>query len=99
MPNYGFICNGCKHAFDRLLQIKDRELPLSEACPQCKKKKILKDYGSYTQVLTSDTKLTPDKATGGKWSELMNRMKRGVGKQHHQNLDSATARTGRQWLG
>ena len=81
MPNYGFICNGCKHAFDRLLQI------------------ILKDYGSYTQVLTSDTKLTPDKATGGKWSELMNRMKRGVGKQHHQNLDSATARTGRQWLG
>jgi len=99
MPNYGFICNGCKHTFDKMLPIKDREIPLSEACPKCGKNEINKDYGSMTQSIASDTTLTPDKATGGQWSELMNRMKRGVGKQHHGNLDSASARTGRQWLG
>lgn len=99
MPNYGFICNDCSHLFDKILPMKDRELPLSEGCPKCGKASVGKDYGSMTQLLTSDRKLTPDSATGGRWSELMSRMKRGVGKKHHENLNIASARTGRQWLG
>lgn len=97
MPNYGFICEGCAHSFDKLLSIKDRELPLNECCPQCGENKIQKDYGQMRQALASDTQLNANTATGGKWNELMSRMKGGLAKRYHQNLDSASANTGRSW--
>jgi len=99
MPNYGFICDGCNHQFDRLLPIKDRDIPLSEGCPRCGDKKISKDFSGMRQSMAADSTLTPDKATGGQWSELMSRMKSGLGKRHHENLDKATNAKGRSWLG
>ena len=39
MPNYGFICEGCNHSFEELLSINEREIPLSEDCPQCGEKR------------------------------------------------------------
>ena len=99
MPNYGFICNGCNHTFDMLLSISDRDNPLKENCPSCGQKKVNKDYGSMKQSLSSDHNLNPNTATGGKWNELMSRMKNGIPKRYHENLDSASKRTGRTWLG
>jgi len=99
MPNYGFICEGCNHSFDKILPIKDRELPLNEDCPQCGEKKVNKDYGSMKQSLTADTLLNANTATGGKWNELMSRMKGGLAKRYHANLDGASKNTGRSWLG
>jgi putative FmdB family regulatory protein len=99
MPNYGFICEGCDHSFDMLLSISDREKPLKEKCPSCGKKKVSKDYGTMRQALSSDATLNANKATGGKWNELMKRMKNGIPKRYHSNLDTASSRTGRTWLG
>lgn len=100
MPNYGFICKKCEHRFDCYLKMDEREQPLSEPCPSCKKKKsITREYDSFTQPIASDTNLTPNKATGGKWNELMGRMKKGISKRYHKNLDVASSQTGRYWRG
>lgn len=100
MPNYGFICEECGKGFERFLRIDERENPITEECPHCKTKgKINKDFSSISVALNSDTTLTPDKATGGRWSELMSRMKTGLSPRFHKNLDSATTKTGRRWLG
>lgn len=99
MPNYGFVCEGCSNSFDKLLPINERDMPLSEACPSCGQNKIKKDYGQMRQAVSSDSTLDANKATGGKWNELMSRMKRGIPKRYHQNLDIASSRNGRQWRG
>lgn len=99
MPNYGFVCEGCSHSFEKLLSIKDREQPLSESCPSCGADTIVKDYGTMRQSMNSDSTLTPNKATGGRWNELMSRMKKGLPTRYHQNLDRASSTTGRTWLG
>lgn len=99
MPNYGFICEKCNHTFDEILQISERELPISKPCPKCKKKSVKRSYEGFTQKLGADWTLTPNKATGGKWNELMSRMKTGISKRYHKNLDQATANTGRHWAG
>lgn len=99
MPNYGFTCEGCAHSFDKLLSINERDMPLKEACPSCGQHKITKDYGSMRQALSSDATLDANKATGGKWNELMSRMKGGLAKRYHENLDTASSRNGRLWRG
>lgn len=99
MPNYGFICDNCEHTFDEILSISDRETPLKNPCPSCKKKKIRRQYDSFSQSLASDSTLNANKATGGQWNELMGRMKKGLAKRHHKNLDIASSQTGRHWSG
>ena len=59
----------------------------------------MRDYNNFTQSIGSDTNVTPNKVTGGRWNELMGRMKKGIAKIHHKNLDDATSRTGRYWSG
>jgi putative FmdB family regulatory protein len=97
MPNYGFICDNCKHTFDRYLSMNDREQPLSEACEKCSENKIVRDYTNFSQPIATDTNYTPDKKTGGQWSQLMNKIKKGVAKRHHHKLDRATDRSGHKW--
>jgi putative FmdB family regulatory protein len=99
MPVYGFICDKCEHTFDELLNISEREKPIGLPCPSCKKKSVRRSYDGFTQTVGSDTTLTPNKATGGQWNEMMNRMKKGLAKRHHKNLDQASANTGRYWAG
>jgi len=100
MPNYGFICDKCNHSFDEILSINDRELPLSKPCPSCKKKKgVRRQYDSFSQTIGADANLTANTATGGKWNELMGRMKKGIAKRYHKNLDIASSQTGRHWKG
>lgn len=100
MPNYGFVCEKCEHKFDEFLSIEEREKPLTKKCPSCNKKGgVKRDYADFTQPIGSDATLTPNKATGGQWNELMGRMKKGLAKRHHKNLDIASSRTGRYWSG
>jgi hypothetical protein len=44
-----------------------------------------------------DTTLTADKVTGGKFSEITDRIKRGTPKQYHETLDRAANRNGSIW--
>ena len=100
MPNYGFLCEKCSEKFDCLLPMNKRDDPLLENCPKCNEVGfVIKDFSGIRCSLNSDSTLTPDKATGGKWSELMSRMKTGVSKRYHKNLDQASSRTGRRWKG
>jgi putative FmdB family regulatory protein len=46
MPTYGFMCNDCKHEYDRFLKMAERDVPLSEPCPACGKNDIGKVFGS-----------------------------------------------------
>lgn len=100
MPVYGFICDKCEHTFDEILSISEREKPISQPCPSCKKKKgVRRSYEGFTQPVSSDATLTPNKATGGQWNEMMGRMKKGLSKRYHKNLDQASSNTGRYWAG
>lgn len=99
MPNYGFVCDKCNHTFDQYLSMEERELPLGKPCPECKKKGVRRQYDSFSQPISSDSTLTANTATGGKWNELMGKMKKGVAKRYHKNLDIASSHTGRNWKG
>jgi len=41
--------------------------------------------------------LTPDKATGGRWSELMNKMKAGAPRRLRGFYDRSNNMRGRRW--
>lgn len=100
MPTYDFSCTKCNHTFDLYLKMDEREEPLSKPCPKCNaKKSVTRNYNNYSQAITSDTNLNANKATGGRWNELMGRMKKGIAKRYHKNLDIASSHTGRHWSG
>lgn len=97
MPTYGYICDNCGEKFDRVLSISNRELPLNESCEKCNHKSIRRDYENQYSAITADSLVTPNKATGGAWNELMAKMKPGLPKYTHANLDNATNRNLRRW--
>lgn len=99
MPNYGFVCEKCNHKFDSLLSISDREKPLNEPCPSCKKKSIKRDYEDVHVAVASDSTMSADKATGGRWKHLVDKIKRKTPKRAHANLDKASGLSGKQWRG
>lgn len=35
MPTYDYQCDACGHAFEKVLKIADRTLPLEQDCPLC----------------------------------------------------------------
>jgi putative FmdB family regulatory protein len=97
MPIYDFICNECGNKFDKFLPISERESPIKEPCSKCGLKKIIRNYDNQIVSLTSDMLVTPNSKTGGDWNELMNRMKKGLPKSAHANLDRASDRSLRKW--
>jgi putative FmdB family regulatory protein len=97
MPNYGFFCEKCGNKFDEFLSISNRERPLKEACSKCGEHSIKRNYDNQTSNILADSTLTPNKATGGAWNELMAKMKPGLPKYAHSSLDNATNRTSRRW--
>jgi putative FmdB family regulatory protein len=94
MPTYAFKCETCKHHFDEFLLMADNNKPLSKPCPKCKKKTIIRDYGSEEVGMALDATLSPNKATGGAWNELMAKIKPGIPKRFRKNLDAASERRG-----
>tara|TARA_Y100000310_G_scaffold332187_1_gene407300 strand:- start:1949 stop:2176 length:228 start_codon:yes stop_codon:yes gene_type:complete len=73
--------------------------PTKEPCPKCGKKKVTKSWAGVTPALAADTTLTPDKKTGGQWSEMMNKIKKNIPKRYHDGLDKSTNMSGRSWKG
>lgn len=98
MPNYGFICEDCKHSFCRLLPIDKRNDPLTESCEVCNSTRINKEFSSNPTLL-SDSTMTANKKTGGQWNELMTKIKTGIPKRYHHRLDESSSRTARRWKG
>jgi len=99
MPTYDYQCNKCEMIWEDVYTISDRGIPLRKPCPHCKEIKCVgKAFTSFPGSATDST-LTADKKTGGQWSELMNRIKKGVPEHSKKKLDQAGHHTGRQWRG
>jgi len=94
MPTYAFRCENCSHNFDETLTMAENGEPLKKPCPKCKKKKVIRDYGSEGVAMSLDATLSPNKATGGAWNELMAKIKPGIPTRFRKNLDAASSRRG-----
>lgn len=90
MPTYAFSCENCKHKFEESLSMKDNDKPLKNPCPKCQKKAVIRDFMTEGVGMAMDTTLTPNKATGGAWNELMAKMKKTLPPRHRRKLDAAS---------
>ncbi|MBT4530544.1 MAG: zinc ribbon domain-containing protein [Phycisphaerae bacterium] len=100
MPNYEYECDGCKFQFEDIQSMSNDKVPCKNPCPECGEKKVRKGFRT-APVGGADATLTPDKATGGRWSEMMEKIKHSgqVAPKYHDKLDASTKRTGRRWFG
>ena len=99
MPNYSYMCENCNEKWDCLLSINERDKPTKNPCPKCKAKKVTRDWSDNSLSISADATLTPNKATGGRWNELMSKMKAGMPKRYGRNLDSPNNMSGKRWYG
>jgi putative FmdB family regulatory protein len=100
MPNYNYECNKCKHLWEDLLPISKRDQPTKEPCPKCSETGcVSKSWADCTPGLGADSTLTPNKATGGRWNELMNKMKAGAPPRLRHRFDQSNNMTGYRWKG
>ena len=98
MPTYDYKCDACEHVFEAFHTMNEENTPSKKPCPECGKEKVTKAV-SKPAGLGADTTLTPDKKTGGQWSEMMGRIKSGIPKRYHAGLDKSTNLSGRRWKG
>lgn len=99
MPNYSYMCESCSEKWDCIMNMNDRDKPTKSPCPKCKEKKVVRDWSDNTLSISADATLTPNKATGGRWNELMSKMKAGMPKRYGRKLDSPNNMTGKRWYG
>jgi len=98
MPIYEYQCESCNVTFEKLLSISARDEPCESKCVECGGN-IRRNV--CASALTSDMTMTPNKATGGRWNELMDRMKNaaGVTKKDAERLENTKSNNGRRWRG
>ena len=97
MPNYNYECSKCEMVWDEIHPIADKDKPTTLPCPHCKKKKcVTKSWKDCTPGLGADWNLTPDKASGGRWSELMTRIKSSQPKRQQARFDQGNNHRGRK---
>ena len=48
MPNYDYLCDACKHAFELFQSMKDEPI---KKCPKCKKPKVRRLIGTGGGIL------------------------------------------------
>jgi putative FmdB family regulatory protein len=99
MPTYDYRCNACEHIFEEVHMMDDDLVPTKKPCPECGKKEVTKSWAGVTPGIGCDMTLTPDKATGGDWSEMMGRIKKGMPKRYHTGIDKSTNMNGKRWKG
>ena len=96
MPTYNYSCSLCNKLWEETQSIADRESPCALPCPHCKKKKVFKTMEGCLPGLGADANLTPNRASGGRWNELMSKIKSGVPKRLHKNVDGSGG-AGQRW--
>ena len=98
MPTYNYSCSNCNKLWEEMHTIAERESPCSKPCPHCRKKKVFKTMEGCLPGLGADATLTPDKASGGRWSEVISRIKSKVPKRLHKNVEGSGG-SGQRWRG
>lgn len=99
MPTYSFACKSCNKNWDCFLSVSERDNPLKQKCPHCNEKTVERSWTGTEISIQSDATLTPNKATGGRWNELMSKMKSGLPNRYARKLDSSGNMSGRAWKG
>ncbi len=89
MPNYSFKCESCDHSFEVFLKMSECDNPTKENCPNCKKKKIVKDWSAQKNSIAMDTTLTAGKVNGGAWKEVIDKIKKNTPKRLHDKLEQS----------
>ena len=97
MPTYDYNCEKCSNIFEEYRIVDERNVPLKKPCPHCGEiGGIQKSVGGFPGIGVDFT-LTPDKKTGGRFSEIMKRVKKSVPERMRGNLDSSTNMHGHRW--
>ena len=99
MPTYDYRCKECEHLFEEVHMMDNHLAPTQKPCPKCGKKEVTKSWAGVTPGIGADATLTPDKKTGGQWSEMMGRIKNNIPKKYHAGLDKSTNMSGKRWKG
>jgi len=76
---YDYTCSKCETTFELNLTIARRDEPISQPCPNCKKKKCV------TRVVNSlpisyDT-MNPIRRAGSGWNDVLKKISAGAGKR------------------
>jgi len=95
MPMYDYKCEKCDEKWEENLTMANREKPCKEKCPHCNESGTVKKDVAGFPGLNVDTTLTPDKKTGGRWSEVMNKINGGLPERHQMGNDMS----GHRWRG
>lgn len=74
MPTYNYMCENCKHEFEELLKLAERELPCQNRCPACHKLGVEQIIKS-TAVVADTTRLNFEKRTDSRLKERLQQIK------------------------
>lgn len=89
--NYEYNCSKCGYIFERNLPIEDRDCPINEPCPKCKKLAVNRvmaaPFFSYEGGKTLE-----QRARAGAGSDFVDAMK-SIRKRHPQKLRDGTKQT------
>lgn len=88
MPNYEYKCTGCNHKWEDIQTIGNRDLPLTQACPQCKTNGTVARGWDSPPTMGVDGSLKPSKG----FRERMDAMRSKLGKYNptvRHNIDKA----------
>lgn len=91
MPTYEYQCRKCKHAFQDIKKIDDRDAPCSAPCPACRKRGV--ERGISVPVTGADATAGP----GADFKELTRKMGRTLPRQYRENLERAASLRGRKY--
>lgn len=98
MPIYNYECTKCEQVWEDMQTMSNRDKPTKEPCPHCKQDScVIKSWKDCTPGLGADWTLTPDKASGGRWSEVMNKIKDGMPKHAQGRFDKGNNAKGTRW--
>jgi len=91
MPTYEYSCDKCKHAFELLQKIDDRDSPCADPCPRCGVRRVTR--GVSLPVTGADATVGP----GADFKELTRKMSRSLPRSARNNLDRAASLRGRKY--
>ena len=98
MPIYSFVCEGCDHKFDESLPMSENDKPIKCPCPNCKKKKVVKDWAEYKTSIACDVTLTPTKIHGSAWNKVMAKVKKSAPRHMHDKLENSRTMNGGRFV-
>jgi putative FmdB family regulatory protein len=98
MPNYSFVCKSCDHKFDEMLMMKDNDKPIKCPCPNCKKKKVVRDWTENTNSVAMDATLTPLKVMGNGWNDVINKVKKSAPRHMQDRLEQSRTFNGGRFV-